>query len=125
MFKTSGKYGFDSLLLTDTNMKVLDGYIHHIRPLQKPVCDYVLVTRNGGQHNKIGELMSKLVFDSIGKYLHPTRYRQIVETASSNQLSPKEQVNFRGPETQLGCSKSALSKATIQRGRNKGPPMLG
>ena len=91
MFKTAGKYGFDSLLLTDTNMKVLDGYIHHIRPLQKPACDYVLVTRNGGQHNKLGELMSKLVFDAIGKYVHPTRYRQIVETASSNQLSAKEQ----------------------------------
>ena len=87
MFKTAGKYGFDSLYLTETSMQVLDGYISHIRPLLRPTCDFVLVTRNGGQHNKLGELMSKLVFDATGKYVHPTRYRQIVETASSRQLS--------------------------------------
>ena len=81
MFKTAGKYGFDSLYLTETSMQVLDVYIDHIRPLLKPNCDYVLVTRNGGQHNKLGELMSKLAFDATGKYVHPTRYRQIVETA--------------------------------------------
>ena len=61
MFRTAGKY---SLFLTDTSMQVLDGYINHIRPLLKPTCDYVLVTRNGGQQNKLGELMSKLVFDA-------------------------------------------------------------
>ena len=87
MFKTAGKYGFDSLYLTETSMQVLDGYISHIRPLLRPTCDFVSVTRNGGQHNKLGELMSKLVFDATGKYVHPTRYRQIVETASSRQLS--------------------------------------
>ena len=87
MFKTAGKYGFDSLYLTETSTQVLDGYISHIRPLLRPTCDFVLVTRNGGQHNKLGELMSKLVFDATGKYVHPTRYRQIVETASSRQLS--------------------------------------
>ena len=31
-FKTAGKYGFDSLILTDTNMQVLNGYIHHQEP---------------------------------------------------------------------------------------------
>ena len=87
MFKTAGKYGFDSLFLTDTSMQVLDGYIDHIRPNLKPTCDHVLVTRNGGKHNKLGELMSKLVFDAIGKYVHHTRYRQIMETASSKKLS--------------------------------------
>ena len=90
-FKTAGKYGFDSLFLTDTSMQVLEGYINHIRPLLKPNCDYVLVTRNGRQHNKLGEAMSKLVFDATGKYVHPTRYRQIVETASSRTLSSSAQ----------------------------------
>ncbi|CAH3146143.1 unnamed protein product, partial [Porites lobata] len=64
MFKTAGKYGFDSLYLTETSMQVLDGYINHIRPLLRPTCDFVLVTRNGGQHQKLGGLMSKLVFDA-------------------------------------------------------------
>ena len=74
-FKTTGKYAFDSLFLTDTSMQVLDGYINHIRPPLKRHCDYVLVTRKGGQHNKLGEVMSKLVFDATGKYMyvHPTR----------------------------------------------------
>ena len=35
--------------------------------------------------------MSKLVFDAIGKYIHPTRYRQIVETESLNQLTREKQ----------------------------------
>ena len=76
--KTAGKYGFVSLILTDANMQVLNGYISYVRPLLKPQSDSVLVKRNGGQHGKLGEIMSKLVFDAIGKYIHPTRYRQIV-----------------------------------------------
>ena len=72
-------------------MQVFDGYINHIRPLLRWTCDFVLVKRNGGQHNKLGELMSKLVFDATGKYVHPTRYRQIVETASCRQLSSSAQ----------------------------------
>ena len=90
-FKTAGKYGFDSLVLTDANMQVLDGYISYVRPLLKPQCDFVLVYRNGGQHGKLGEIMSKLVFDAIGEYIYPTRYRQIVETESLNQLTSEEQ----------------------------------
>ena len=35
--------------------------------------------------------MSKLVFDAIDKYIHPTRYRQIVETQSLNELTYEEQ----------------------------------
>ena len=72
-------------------MQVLDGYINHIRHLLRPTCDLVLVTRNGGQHNKLRELMSKLVFDATGKYVHPTRYRQIVQTATCRQLSSSGQ----------------------------------
>ena len=91
MFKTAGRYGFDSLILTDASMQVLDGYISVVRPLLKPRCEFVLVTRNGGQHSKLGDVMSKQVFDAIGKYIHPTCYRQIVETQSLNQLNSTEQ----------------------------------
>ena len=90
-FKTASKYGFDSLILIDASMQVLESYINFVRPLLKPQCDFVLVTRNGGQHSKLGDVMSKLVFDAIGKYIHPTRYRQIVETQSLNLLTSKEQ----------------------------------
>ncbi|XP_078384812.1 uncharacterized protein LOC144667292 [Oculina patagonica] len=90
-FKTASKYAFDSLILTDASMQVLESYINFVRPLLKPQCDFVLVTRNGGQHSKLGDVMSKLVFDAIGKYIHPTRYRQIVETQSFELLTSKEQ----------------------------------
>ena len=82
ILKTSGKYGFDSVILTETSMQVLNGYINFVRPSLKPCCNFVLVTKNGGQHSKLGDVMNKLVFDAIGKYVHPTRYRQIVETHS-------------------------------------------
>ena len=115
MFKTAGKYGFDSLFLTDTSMQVLDGYIDHIRPHLKPTCDYVLVTRNGGQHNKLGELMSKLVFDAIGKYVHPTRYRQIVETASSKKLSS----NAQGTISEDQKHSSVVARVHYQKQRSR------
>ena len=90
-FKTAARFGFDTLCLTDTSLQVLDAYISHVRPLLKPNCDYVLVTKKGNQHTKIGQLMGKMVFDATGKYIHPTRYRQIVETTSQKQLDTKEQ----------------------------------
>ena len=90
-FKTTSKYGFDALILTDASMQMLDCYSNFVRPSLKPQCEFVLVTKTGGQHSKLGDVMSKLVFDAIGKYIHPTRYRQIVETESLNQLTSKEQ----------------------------------
>ena len=90
-FKTARKYRFDSLTLTDANRHVLNGYISYVRPLLKPQCDFILVTRNRGQHGKLGEIMSKPVFNAIGQCIHPTRYHQITETQSLNQLSSKEQ----------------------------------
>ena len=72
-------------------MQVLSGYISYVRRLLKPQCDSVLVTRNGGQHGKFGEIMGKLVFYLIGKYIHSTRYCQIVETQSLNKLTSEVQ----------------------------------
>ena len=89
-FKTAGKYGFDSLILTDKNMHVLNGYISYVRPLLKPQCDFVLVNRNGGQHGKLRDICATLM-QLESTYIHPTRYRQIVETESVNQLTSEEQ----------------------------------
>ena len=35
--------------------------------------------------------MTILVYEAIQKYINPTRYRQIVETASCDLLTPSEQ----------------------------------
>ena len=90
-FKTAGKYGFDCLILIDANLQVLDGYILYVKPLFKPLCDFVPVKRNGDKHGKLGEIMSKLVFDAIGKCIHLTCDREIVETQSLNQLTGEQQ----------------------------------
>ncbi|XP_065066523.1 uncharacterized protein LOC135692359 [Rhopilema esculentum] len=90
-FKTAQQYTFDSLILDETSTRLLDDYICHVRPLLNPQCEYVLVTRNGTQFKQLSNLMSELVFQAIGKYVHPTRYRQIVETESSRKLSAEEQ----------------------------------
>jgi len=55
--------------------------------------------------------MSKLVFDTIGKYIHPTCYRQIVKTQSLNQLTSKEQRIL--PEDQKHSS--AVAKVHYQK----------
>ncbi|XP_078378573.1 uncharacterized protein LOC144661640 [Oculina patagonica] len=114
-FKTASKYGFDSLILTDASMRVLESYINFVRPLLKPQCDFVLVTRNGGQHSKLGDVMSKLVFDAIGKYIHPTRYRQIVETQSLNLLTSTEQQILSEDQKHS----SAVAKVHYQKQRSR------
>ena len=107
--------GFDSLILTDTSIQVLDGYITFVRPMLKPQCDFVLVTRNGSQHSKLGDVMSKLVFDAIGKCIHPTRYRQIVETQSLQLLTSKEQSILSEDQKHS----SAVAKVHYQKQRSR------
>ena len=112
-FKTASKYGFDSLILTDASVQVLDSYINFVRPLLKPQCEFILVTRNGGQHSKLGDVMSKLVFDAIGKFIHPTRYCRDAKPQSAHKQGA---TNFvRRPKTQFCRCKSSLSKAKIAR----------
>ena len=90
MFKTAKKYGFDSVYLDECSIDILEKYITFIRPLLKPTCEYILVNRNGKQFRKLTGLLSVLVFEAIGKYIHPTCYRQIIETQSAEFLLPKE-----------------------------------
>ena len=117
-FKTAGKYGFDSLILTDANMQVLNGYISYVRPLLKPQCDFVLVNRNGDQNGKLGEIMSKLVFDAMG---NPTCYRQIVETQSLNQLTSEEQRILSEDQKHS----SAVAKVHYQKQRSREVALKG
>ena len=91
-FKTVKTYGFDSFILDKESLQLIDEYIRYVRPLLNLLCDFLLVNRNGLQFAKLTDLMSKLVYDAIGKYIHPTRYRQIIETTSSHKLSPNEQL---------------------------------
>ena len=93
-FKTNLIYTFDSLVLDDLPTRVIAFYVKHVRPLLNPQNDYLLLTRNGTQYKKLGSAMCKLVYQAIGKYIHPTRYRQIVETESAKKLCLEGQKNI-------------------------------
>ena len=61
-----------------------------VRPLMTPSCEYLLLTTNGKQYTALGYAMSLLVHQAIGKYVNPTRYRQIIESESCERLTPTE-----------------------------------
>jgi len=90
-FKTASKYAYDTLIITQEVFTVLDLYIDYIRPLLIPKCDYLLISHNGTQYTSLTSAMTMLVHQAIGKYIHPTRYRQIVETTSAERLSREDQ----------------------------------
>ena len=91
IFKTKEKYGFDSLIFSNDVLTLIKNYINFIRPLLNPCCDYVLICRNGKQISKLSNIFGRVVFSAIGKYINPTRYRQIIETESAEKLTVDEQ----------------------------------
>ena len=72
-FKMNLSYTFDSLVLDALPTRVITLYVEHVRPLLNPQNNYLLLTRNGTQYKKLGNAMCKLVYQAIGKYIHPTR----------------------------------------------------
>ena len=92
-FKTADSYSFDSFKLDSTSIKVVDQYVKHTRPLIGPKCNHLLLNRNGMQFSKLTDCARKLVFKAIYIYIfiiHPTRYREIIETESSQLLTIEE-----------------------------------
>ena len=90
-FKTADKYGFDSLIFSVEVVALLNDYIDYIRTRLNPVCDNLLLTRNGKKLIRIADVFGRSVFQAIGKYINPSRYRQIIETESVTNLGPAEQ----------------------------------
>ena len=68
-----------------------DDFIEFVRPFSSPQCNYLLINRNGLQHNKSTHMMSQLVDEATGKFFNPTRHRQIIETESVQNFSPDQQ----------------------------------
>ena len=92
-FETNSTYTFDSLLFDDLAVRVIDLYVDNVRTLLNPRCDYLLVTHKGIQYAKLGDAMSKLVYIAIKKYIHPTSYRQIVESVAKLSLQDQKSIN--------------------------------
>ena len=91
IFKTSNVYGFDSLHFEPSLLKSIKDYIDFIRPRLNPQCSYLLITSTGKQNTKLSTMMGRMTFLAIGKYINPTRYRQIIETESAEKLTIEEQ----------------------------------
>ena len=70
---------------------IINGYISCIRPRLNPNCDYLLITRNGTQLTRISDVFGRLVFQAIENNINPTRYRQIIETESAENLTIDDQ----------------------------------
>ena len=81
-FKTNEKYGFNSLLFSSV-LTLVTGYMNYIRTRLNPACNYLLVCQNGKQILKQTNISGRVVYEAIGKYLNPTRYRQIIEASIS------------------------------------------
>ena len=90
-FKTKEKYGFNSLIFSKQVLDIVNGYIACIRPFLRPKCDFLLLNRNGRQLVQLSDAFGRLVFQAIGKYVNPTRYRQIIETESAEKLTVEDQ----------------------------------
>ena len=90
LFKTHQKYTFDTVIIGDSEMQILESYTKTIRPMLNPTCDYLLVSTTGRQYNSFTSAMTLLVNEAIGKYINPPRYRQIVETESAEKLQQAE-----------------------------------
>lgn len=90
-FKTSTTYKFDTIILDKDVLKIIDLYVTHVRPRLHPKCNFVFLNTNGAMQQNLCNCMSILVHQAIGKYIHPTRYRQIVETESVERLSAEDQ----------------------------------
>ena len=90
-FKTKETFMFDSFIMDSDVMRLIDLYINHCRPLLRPKSDFLLITGTGQMCQNLCYAMTILVHEAIQKYIHPTRYRQIVETTSSDRLDSSEQ----------------------------------
>ena len=90
-FKTNSTFAFDSFIMDSDVIRLLDLYVIHCRPLLHPKCDYFLLTGTGQMSQNLCYSMTIMVHEAIGKYINPTRYRQIVETSSSDRLDSSEQ----------------------------------
>ena len=89
-FKTEKQYAFDTVILSEEVLQIIDSYVAFVRPKMTPVCNYLLLTTNGKQYSALGSAMSILVHQAIDKYVNPTRYRQIIESESAERLSTEE-----------------------------------
>ena len=51
-----------------------------VRPRLHPVCEFLFVRCTGRQLSKLWSILGNMVYAAVGKYIHPTGLRQVIET---------------------------------------------
>ena len=129
-FKTAKNFLFDSVLFDPSAMKIIDLYVDYCRPLLKPKSDFLLVTTSGKMCTNLCHSMILIVHSAIQKFIHPTRYRQIIETASSDLLTQEEQEIIsqdqkHSSEVAKTYYKKKLSRYVAQKGKSAMEKLTG
>ena len=62
-----------------------------VRPKLNSTCNFLFICKNGSQLANFGDALGRMTYQAICKYVNRTRYRQIIETESSDLLSVAEQ----------------------------------
>ena len=96
-------------------LTLVTGYMNYIRRRLNAACNYLLVCRNGTQIWKLTNIFGRVVYEAIGKYINPTRYRQIIETESIEKLNTSEQANLSQDQKHT----SAVAKMHHQKRESK------
>ena len=89
--ETKQHYGFDSMIIDECHLKAIRCYITLILPRLNPTCNFVFVTRTGKQLSKLSSILGNMLYEALGKYVHPTRLRQIIETERATHLDVEQQ----------------------------------
>ena len=72
-FKTADTYMFDFLIFSPDALTLVSLYTQYLRTQLNPKSDYLLVNTNGNMCDNLGDYMTIIVFEAIGKYINPTR----------------------------------------------------
>ena len=76
-FKTTKTYGFDSFILDVKSIALIDEYIKYIRPLLNPLCDFLLVNRNGSQFSKLTDIGLQMILYRMTNLHHTMRHKML------------------------------------------------
>ena len=106
-FKTSGTYGYQSVIITKPLEDMMLGYTEHVRPYcgtHGPVSNTLLVgVRSGKALSGTAGILKQFFQHALGVNLHSTRLRQILHTGAVNEFDAKEVAVFERGDTHSGA----------------------
>ena len=121
-FKTSGKYGLQPIILSETSKYLLRIYMHHFRPVVSNVCnpEDTLFLSFEGKPIKCGLYVTRFFKRTLNMHITTTRIRCIVETSSeqlhsagSITISDRDAISNISGHTHETAKKYYIKKARL------------